>query len=121
MVHSTSPVPFSLVSGQRTRVRFYVGSQAAWHTDPRAGSYCATKLALSGAVECPAKELAIFSSGIKVLIVEPGYFRTKVFSNINHLEPRNPAYAQFNAGVWQFEASLIGNEPGDADKAVTRM
>ncbi|KAL7800065.1 hypothetical protein V8C37DRAFT_3549 [Trichoderma ceciliae] len=99
----------------------YVGSQAAWHADPSAGSYCAAKFALSGAVECLAKELAIFSPGIKVLIVEPGYFRTKVFSNINHVEPRIPDYALFNAGVRQFEASLVGNEPGDADKAVTRM
>ncbi|OPB45268.1 short-chain oxidoreductase/hydroxylutyrate dehydrogenase [Trichoderma guizhouense] len=99
----------------------YVGSQAAWHADPSAGSYCAAKFALSGAVECLAKELAIFSPGVKVLIVDPGYFRTKVFSNISHVEPHNPDYAQFNAGVRQFEASLVGKEPGDADKAVTRM
>ncbi|RFU74506.1 short-chain oxidoreductase [Trichoderma arundinaceum] len=99
----------------------YVGSQAAWHADPSAGSYCAAKFALSGAVECLAKELAIFSPGIKVLIVEPGYFGTNVFSNINHVEPRIADYAQFNAGVRQFEASLVGNEPGDADKAVARM
>lgn len=99
----------------------YVGSQAAWHADPSAGSYCAAKFALSGAVECLAKELAIFSPGIKVLMVDPGYFRTKVFSNISHVEPRNPDYAQFNAGVRQFEASLVGKEPGDADKAVMRM
>ncbi|KAM0264141.1 hypothetical protein ACHAQJ_000887 [Trichoderma viride] len=99
----------------------YVSSQAAWHADPSAGSYCAAKFALSGAVECLAKELAIFSPGIKVLIVEPGYFQTKVFSNIQHIEPRLSDYAQFNAGVRQYEATLIGNEPGDADKAVTRM
>jgi NAD(P)-dependent dehydrogenase (short-subunit alcohol dehydrogenase family) len=74
-----------------------------------------------GAVECLAKELALFAPGVKVLIVEPGYFRTKVFSNIKHVEPRLPVYAQFNAGVRQYEASIIGNEPGDADKAVTRM
>lgn len=54
-------------------------------------------------------------------MVEPGYFRTNVFSNINHVEPRVPDYAQFNAGVRQFEASLVGNEPGDAEKGVARM
>ncbi|KAM0521752.1 hypothetical protein ACHAPE_002313 [Trichoderma viride] len=99
----------------------FVSSQAAWHSDPSAGSYCAAKFALSGAVECLAKELAMFAPGVKVLIVEPGYFRTKVFSNIKHVEPRLPVYAQFNAGVRQYEASIVGNEPGDADKAVTRM
>ena len=26
----------------------YIGSQAAWHADPSAGSYCAAKFALSG-------------------------------------------------------------------------
>lgn len=56
-----------------------------------------------------------------MLIIEPGYFRTKAFSNINHVEPLVADYAQFNAGVRQIEASVVGNEPGDADKAVACM
>ncbi|KAI9147249.1 short-chain oxidoreductase [Paramyrothecium foliicola] len=99
----------------------YISSQAGWHADPSAAAYCSAKFALEGAVECLAKELAIFCPAIKVLIVEPGYFKTKAFSNINHVEPRVADYAQFNAGVRQFEASIVGNEPGDADKAVARM
>lgn len=109
-------------------------------------------------MECLAKELAIFAPGLKVLLVEPGYFRTRAFSNINHVEPRVDIYSQFNAGsycdyflpvsVIQFprpnsvagmlvhqhgfvltkvtgvqaaEQGIVGNEPGDSAKAVTRM
>lgn len=51
-------------------------------------------------MECLAKELAIFSPGIKVLLVEPGYFRTRAFNNINHVAPRVDIYSQFNAGAY---------------------
>ncbi|KAK2599720.1 hypothetical protein N8I77_011452 [Diaporthe amygdali] len=104
-----------------TGTLLFMGSQAGWHTDPSATGYCATKFALEGAVECLAKELAIFSPGIKVLLVEPGYFRTRAFNNINHVAPRVEIYSQFNAGVQAFEQSVIGNEPGDSTKAVARM
>ncbi|KAI8951070.1 NAD(P)-binding protein [Xylaria longipes] len=100
---------------------FFMSSQAGWHADPGAAGYCATKFALEGAVECLSKELEIFAPGLKVLIVEPGYFNTRAFSNINHVPARAPDYAQFNAGVRAVEAGIVGNEPGDASKAVAIM
>ncbi|KUI54654.1 putative oxidoreductase YusZ [Cytospora mali] len=99
----------------------YMSSQAAWHTDPSATGYCSSKFALEGAVECLSKELAIFAPGIKVLIVEPGYFGTRAFSNISHVTPSVDAYAQFNAGVRAYEEGLVGKEPGDPAKAVERV
>lgn len=72
-------------------------------------------------MECLSKELAIFAPGIKVLIAEPGYFRTQAFSNIKHVPDRVETYAEFNAGVKQVEASVVGNEPGDPAKAVEIM
>ncbi|KAI1757267.1 NAD(P)-binding protein [Xylaria castorea] len=99
----------------------FMSSQAAWHADAGASAYCATKAALEGAVECLSKELAIFAPNLKVLIIEPGYFRTRVFSNINHVPARAPAYAQFNASIRDIEAGIVGNEPGDAAKAVSIM
>ena len=72
-------------------------------------------------MECLSKELAIFAPGLKVLILEPGYFRTQAFSNIKHVPDRVETYAQFNAGVKQFEQSVVGNEPGDSAKAVEFM
>ncbi|RYP09550.1 hypothetical protein DL764_001235 [Monosporascus ibericus] len=100
---------------------FYMSSQAGWHADPSAAGYCASKFALEGAVECLAQELAIFAPGVKVLIAEPGYFRTRAFHNINHVPPRIPDYAEFNAAVCKAEAGIAGNEPGDAEKAVAIM
>ncbi|RSL74565.1 hypothetical protein CEP53_000143 [Fusarium sp. AF-6] len=99
----------------------YVSSQAAWHADPSASGYCSSKFALEGAVECLAKELAMFAPSIKVLMVEPGYCRTPVFNKIQHVEPRIPEYAPFNEAVRQVEASLTATSPGDPDKAVARM
>lgn len=72
-------------------------------------------------MECLSKELAIFAPGIKVLIAEPGYFRTQAFSNIQHVPDRVETYAQFNVGVKQVEQSVVGNEPGDPAKAVEIM
>jgi hypothetical protein len=63
----------------------------------------------------------MFAPGIKVLLVEPGYFRTRAFSKINHVPPRVPAYAAFNAAVRGVEAGIAGNEPGDAEKGVAIM
>ncbi|KAK9415416.1 hypothetical protein SUNI508_10440 [Seiridium unicorne] len=74
-----------------------------------------------GAVAFLAKKLAIFAPGVKVLIVEPEYFRTRAFSNINHVPPRVPDYTAFKEAVGKAEASIIGNEPGNADKAVSVM
>lgn len=67
-----------------------------------------------------AKELDVFTPGIKVLLVEPGYFRTSTSSNAKHIAPRVDVYAEFNQGVKAFEQSVVGNEPGDAAKAVTQ-
>ncbi|KAM0215298.1 hypothetical protein ACHAQI_003081 [Fusarium lateritium] len=99
----------------------YVSSQAAWHADPSASGYCSSKFALEGAVECLAKELALFAPGLKVLMVEPGYCRTPVFNKIQHVEARVPEYAPFNEAVRQAEATLTANSPGDPEKAVARM
>lgn len=56
-----------------------------------------------------------------MLIVEPGYFGTRAFSNINHVAPRVDIYAQFNASVQAVEKGVVGNEPGDPAKAVQRI
>ncbi|KAJ7730678.1 hypothetical protein DFH07DRAFT_161799 [Mycena maculata] len=104
-----------------TGTLLYMSSQAAWHADPSATGYCATKFALEGAVECLSKELAMFAPGLKVLIVEPGFFGTRAFSNIIHAAQRVDDYAQFNAGVRAYEAGVVGTEPGDPAKAVERM
>lgn len=71
-----------------------------------------------GAVECLSKELALFAPDLKVLIVEPGYFATRAFSNISHVAPHVGDYKDFNTAVQTYEKGLVGNEPGDPTKAV---
>lgn len=72
-------------------------------------------------MECLYKELAIFAPGLKVLLIEPGYFRTRAFANINHVAPRVDDYIPFNTGVRAVEEGIVGNEPGDSVKGVQRM
>ncbi|KAI1412837.1 NAD(P)-binding protein [Hypoxylon sp. FL1857] len=100
----------------------YVSSQAGWHGDPAAAGYCASKFAMEGMAECLAKELALIAPGIKVLIVEPGYFGTRAFHKINFAPLRNEAdYGGFHAGAKAHVAGVLNNEPGDPGKAVDRM
>ncbi|KAH7184727.1 uncharacterized protein B0J16DRAFT_286153 [Fusarium flagelliforme] len=99
----------------------YVSSQSAWHSDPGASSYCASKFALEGTVECLAKELAIVAPTIKLLMVEPGYCRTPVFDKVQHVERSLPEYAPFNDAVLQAESGFTANSPGDPEIAVSRM
>ncbi|KAI0146360.1 NAD(P)-binding protein [Xylariaceae sp. FL1272] len=120
--------PFNITKAVLPRLRakgrgtlLYMSSQAGLHADPGASGYCATKFALEGFAECLSKELAIFAPDIKVLIVEPGYFNTRAFANINHVPARAPDYSEFNTSVRAVEAGVVGNEPGDASKAVDIM
>ncbi|KAI5917496.1 hypothetical protein F4810DRAFT_44069 [Camillea tinctor] len=99
----------------------YMGSQAGWHADATATGYCASKHALEGAVECLSLELALFAPDIKVLIVEPGYFRTKAFYNISYAIPGTSEVAQFHATVQEGVKAQLGKEPGNPEKAVGIM
>ena len=67
------------------------------------------------------KEAEIF--GIKTTIIEPGYFRTKIFDPANlkfDLMP-NEAYTAVNEGMQKLAVVVNGNQPGDPKKAVERI
>ena len=59
--------------------------------------------------------------GIRSIIFEPGYFRTKAFGNIDSQAPHIADYTEFNKAVHEFEKNSYGKEPGDPNKAVERM
>ncbi|KAK0380192.1 hypothetical protein CLIM01_02417 [Colletotrichum limetticola] len=99
----------------------YISSQAAWHVEVGAGAYSASKFALEGAVETLSKELSVLAPNIKVIVIEPGFFRTKAFNKISNVPARIPEFAEFNAAIRAGAEALPGTELGDPEKAVARI
>ena len=82
------------------------------------GAYSATKCALEGMSEALADEVRPF--GIKVLIVEPGAFRTSLFGNIS-ASKRIPAYDETAGATRHMVESTNGKQPGDPAKAAAAI
>ena len=84
-------------------------------TSPGFGPYCAAKHALEAMSEALAPEVAPF--GIRVLIVEPGAFRTALFGMGFHTMPAMPAYAASVGPTRAYVLAEAGNQAGDPAKA----
>ena len=82
------------------------------------GAYSATKFALEGLSEALADEVGPL--GIKVLIVEPGAFRTGLFGSHSASEPM-PEYAGTVGRTRQMITGSAGAQPGDPAKAATAI
>ncbi|MDN3260616.1 oxidoreductase [Streptomyces sp. CSDS2] len=79
------------------------------------GAYSATKFALEGISEALADEVADF--GIKVLIVEPGAFRTSLFDTGRAgTSPDSGVYTKVGE-TRGFVSGADGSQPGDPAKA----
>jgi NAD(P)-dependent dehydrogenase (short-subunit alcohol dehydrogenase family) len=84
-------------------------------TAPGFGAYCAAKHALEGLSECMAKELAPL--GVRVLVVEPGAFRTALFGSRFHHITAMDAYASTVGAMRSWVLDNDGAQPGDPKKA----
>ncbi len=78
-------------------------------------AYSATKFALEGASEALAREVAPL--GIKVLIVEPGSFRTELAGNAMRHMPIIDAYQDTVGGTRAFAHDMHRARQGDPHKA----
>ncbi|GGP85188.1 oxidoreductase [Streptomyces melanogenes] len=83
-------------------------------------AYSATEAALEQLSEALADEVTPF--GIKVLIVEPGAFRTNLFGkDAAYFSEGNPAYAEKVGATRQMVQGSNGDQPGDPAKAAAAI
>ncbi|PPJ06783.1 oxidoreductase [Nocardia cyriacigeorgica] len=84
------------------------------------GAYSATKFALEGLSVALADEVKGF--GIKVLVVEPGSFRTNLFGkNAAYFSADHPAYAETVGSTKEFVQGSDGDQAGDPAKAAAAI
>jgi NAD(P)-dependent dehydrogenase (short-subunit alcohol dehydrogenase family) len=100
---------------RKTGTIVQVSSMGGLTTAPGFGPYCAAKHALEGLSECLAKEVAPF--GIKVLIVEPGAFRTSLFGAGFKTMPALDVYAPTVGPTRDYVTSSHNAQAGDPVKA----
>jgi NAD(P)-dependent dehydrogenase (short-subunit alcohol dehydrogenase family) len=109
-------VPLLREQGSGTIVQ--MSSLGGVKTYPGYGAYHAAKYALEGYSETLATELAPL--GVRVLIVEPGAFRTE-FNRNKHVTAELEAYKDSAGVTRQATARLMNVEPNDPVKGVAAI
>ncbi|KAF8478850.1 short-chain oxidoreductase [Gautieria morchelliformis] len=96
-----------------------IGSRSGWNTQSAlVGPYGSSKAAVHAITESLTEELRPF--GIRVLLVQPGGFRTQMIVN-SELKPGDmvrPEYVPYHLSCAKALAGVHGCQPGDPQKAV---
>ncbi|HEX3763782.1 MAG TPA: oxidoreductase [Kofleriaceae bacterium] len=100
---------------RRTGTIVQITSMGGIITAPGYGAYCAAKHALEAVSESLAAEVAPL--GIRVLIVEPGAFRTQLFGAGYRAMPAIEAYAATVGPTRELGIQLHGAQVGDPARA----
>ena len=105
-----------IMRAQKSGAIVNISSMGGFIGFPGSGYYAATKFAVEGLSESLSKEVGPF--GIKVIIVEPGPFRTD-WAGRSLKTPKKPvdAYAETAIGRRRQIRSYSGNQPGDPVRA----
>jgi NAD(P)-dependent dehydrogenase (short-subunit alcohol dehydrogenase family) len=100
---------------QRSGALVQISSMGGQITAPGYSAYCAAKFALEALSEAVAAEVAPF--GIRVLIVEPGSFRTGLLGRSLRAAPRLEPYAETVGATRSYIEREDGRQAGDPAKA----
>lgn len=110
-------VPHLRARGSGTIVQ--MSSQGGQLSPPGLGGYCSAKFALEGLSEALAAELAPL--GVRVLIVEPGAFRTEFGGPRLRKSPGMAAYEASTGAVRSMVDTMHGTQQGDPAKAAAAI
>lgn len=110
-------LPRMRAAGSGTVVQ--ISSQGGRMAGPGVSAYAAAKFALEGLSEAVAGEVAPF--GVRVLIVEPGNFRTGLLGRSMRTAPAMEEYATTVGVTRSFFAGEDGRQLGDPAKAAAAI
>jgi NAD(P)-dependent dehydrogenase (short-subunit alcohol dehydrogenase family) len=93
-----------------------ISSVGGFHADAGVSAYCGTKFAVEGLSEALAKEVAPL--GIRVTIVEPGYFRTELLAPeaLQYAATEIEDYSETAGAVRRSVPTMHGKQAGDPRK-----
>jgi NAD(P)-dependent dehydrogenase (short-subunit alcohol dehydrogenase family) len=110
-------LPYMRLQGSGTIVQ--ISSMGGQVTAPGYSAYCAAKFALEGLSEAVAAEVVPF--GVRMLIVEPGSFRTGLLGRSLHAAPPLEMYAATVGATRAFIDREDGRQAGDPAKAAAAI
>jgi NAD(P)-dependent dehydrogenase (short-subunit alcohol dehydrogenase family) len=112
VTRATLPV----LRGQRAGHIVNISSVGGFHADAGISAYCGTKFAVEGLSDALAKEVAPL--GIRVTIVEPGYFRTELLAPeaLQYAATEIDDYAETAGLVRRSVPAMHGKQAGDPRK-----